>query len=244
MNVILIDNKLDLAKKHAATLDPNVHTVWYWDVNEAYRWDGSKFSGPAIAPSTYDLALVHLGDVQAIDNAAKDCPRVVIYSNGGNAKHDNYPCIKSPVGVDSPIPAEALRRICLWVGGNISDNEWRKRIEELFNDEPLLAFRLLCEATMTCAGEPGLTNAFDTGLTIHAPQALGEWLKPFGEYDNEKKSERIEEVASLIASEPVRSKVLDVFTEVGKADLLEKIGCFERALAEERRKSPNMETPS
>jgi hypothetical protein len=178
MNIILIDNKIGLAKKHAATLGLNGHAVWYWDVNEAMQWNGSKFANASGAPTYYDLALVHIGDIQSLDAATNSCQHVVIYSGGGNAKHDLHACIKPPVSIDSPIPAGALYKICEWVCSSISDDQWRKSIEELFNDEPLMAFRLLRAAKAFCGDKESLTFP-DSDLVIHSPTTLSHWLEPF-----------------------------------------------------------------
>jgi len=107
------------------------------------------------------------------------------------------------------------------------------------NVEGLLAFRLLCAAKRETLNLSEKQKAYGTEFTIFAPESLSEWLKPFGEYKAGKEIERIEEVASLIASGPIRSMIVDVFRGVGRDDLLKRIGDFESALAEEARKQLN-----
>lgn len=226
MNIILIDRKADLAKEHAARLTALNHRVWYWNVNCAEFCDGKAFFDEQAAPKIYGLALVHIGDVSDLETASKGCPRVVVYSGGGDPQHESYPGIGPPVGIDSPIPPDALHRICAVAQLSPSDIEWRKAVDELFNDEPLLAFRLLCEAKKECGSEDSKPFG-STGITIHAPKKLNEWLAPFdGKDEND-----IERVSGLIASEPVKAKVKAVFESVPDNDNVRRaISEFEKAV--------------
>lgn len=85
--------------------------------------------------------------------------------------------------------------------------------------ENLLAFRFLCEATKACDGKPQKENAFDTGLTIHAPHDLGEWLIPFGKKPEDEGAN--DQVAGMIGSDEIKKKakaVLDAVNGSGKLD--------------------------
>lgn len=73
--------------------------------------------------------------------------------------------------------------------------------------ENLLAFRLLCEATKvvaeentkrTARSEQTSNTAELSGITIHAPEQLEQWLAPFGKKPEDVKA--IEHVAGMIGS--------------------------------------------
>lgn len=86
--------------------------------------------------------------------------------------------------------------------------------------ENLLAFRLLCEATKVVAAEntKRTTNAEQesntaelSGITIHAPKHIGEWLSPFGENSSETD---IPKVAGMIGSGYVKTAAENVLKAV------------------------------
>jgi hypothetical protein len=91
---------------------------------------------------------------------------------------------------------EALRQICALVKANSPDAAWKKGIEELFNFEPLLAYRLLRQAQAFCGDEESKPFP-DTDFLIHAPMTLDHWLEPF----KSPSSSGIKELAELIVSE-------------------------------------------
>lgn len=214
MKIILIDSKSKLAKKHAEHLSLISHQVWYWDMNCALFCDGTTFSKEPKVPDSYDLALVHDGDYGFLENAGKGVKRVVVYSAGGDPRHETHPSIKPPIGIDSPIPSEALRRICELALH--SDDEWRKGIAELFNAEPALAFRLLREAKAFCGDIESKPHP-DAKLMIHAPMALHDWLRPF------KTNGRpgLEELAQLIVDQDQTETSAAVKTAISDSDNLE-----------------------
>ncbi len=107
-------------------------------------------------------------------------------------------------------------------GGGWSATELEESLKEFLDPgcEALLAFRLLCEATKACDGKPDKKNAFDTGLSIHAPQDLGMWLEPFGKNPDEK--DALEHVAGMIGSDKIKDKAKAVLESVTKTDTLLK----------------------
>jgi len=217
MNVILIDNKISLAKAHAELLHQDEHKAWYWDVNQSILLDNTKSLidgvGVNVEPERYQLALVHLSDIKSLGELSERCDRVVIYSGGGKPAHQLYPGIQPPISEEYPIPGPILRKICKLAQVVKSDNEWHKCIERLFNDEPFLAFSLLCEAYLLCDGEPSREVH---GITIHAPTALKDWLAPF-EINHEDEN-ATNQLAGMIGTGELKTKVTDVLQAVMKED--------------------------
>ena len=94
--------------------------------------------------------------------------------------------------------------------------------------ENRLAFRLLCEAAKvvaeenakrTAKGEQTSNTAALSGITIHAPKDLGEWLAPFGK--------EISQVAGMIGSGDVKEAAGHVLEAVnGHGDLADAITKF------------------
>lgn len=98
--------------------------------------------------------------------------------------------------------------------------------------ENRLAFRLLCEAAKVVAeentkrkakGEQTSITAALSGITIHAPKDLGEWLAPFGK----STPEEISQVAGMIGSGDVKKAAGHVLEAVnGHGDLADAITKF------------------
>lgn len=70
-----------------------------------------------------------------------------------------------------------------------------------------LAFRLLCEASRECKGLCPVMNFKETGISIHAPVALHDWLDPFGPPDADD-SEKIAAVARMMGGKESEAKAL------------------------------------
>ncbi|MBE0541753.1 MAG: hypothetical protein IH623_10245 [Verrucomicrobia bacterium] len=87
--------------------------------------------------------------------------------------------------------------------------------------ENRLAFRLLCEAAKVVAeentrrsakGEQTSNTVELSGIIIHAPKDLGEWLAPFGKSE----SEEIPQVAGMIGSGDVKTAAENVLKAVNE----------------------------
>jgi len=69
-----------------------------------------------------------------------------------------------------------------------------------------LAFHLLCEAKQACGGEAKREDYNGTGITIHAPQSIWKWLKPFDipepqDEPTKADAQTIEKVAAMMGSD-------------------------------------------
>ena len=212
MDIILIDSNSTRVSEHAQLLLQLGHTAWKWDVNEALRCDQGKHEPP---PQNYDFALAHAGDVQGLAAAAPNCRYVAIYSGGGSPNHLTHPCIARPVNAGSPIPLDALKRICALVEPNSMD-AWKNGIEQLFNAEPSLAFRLLRQAQDFCGSEESRPFP-ESGLTIHAPMTLDHWLEPF----KTDSSKGLKQLAELIVNEDKTEAAMEVKNTISSPGDLE-----------------------
>jgi len=94
--------------------------------------------------------------------------------------------------------------------------------------ENLLAFRLLCEATKvveeentrrTAKGEQTSNTALLSNITIHAPQTIWEWVRPFGittpeDPTTQADAQTIEKVAAMVGSDKVKARAKAVLEAV------------------------------
>jgi hypothetical protein len=92
-----------------------------------------------------------------------------------------------------------------------------------------MAFRLLCETKQACGRDSKKEDYNGTGITIHAPMILEDWLVPFGKHPTD--ADAIDHVAGMIGSSDIETRVKTILDAVcvesqGAEKVLDAIGVF------------------
>lgn len=115
-----------------------------------------------------------------------------------------------------------FQAIDAWKNG-LQEEPLPQLVDSLYkNYEPALAFGLLCEAKQACEDGVQKDNFNGSGITIHAPMSIEDWLDPFGKKREDNNA--IHEVAGIISSGEINinTKVKTILESVTKnGDILQ-----------------------
>lgn len=190
----------------------------------------TRLNGEELPENSFGVVLIHtayLDNKQDVPLISANYPRLalILLSAGGLPdwpRGERYWSVGHPVDRSrNDAFGERLRDFL---------HKYEKTLEPAFrilepNVEPMLAFRILCEAWIATGGDPeGEMN----GISIHAPQDAEDWRSPFRK-DGQTDLPLPDEVAILMGDAEISEKakaVLEAADPARKGDLGKAVKAF------------------